>query len=151
MRRWFIGVNDIYYTSYVDLEEAPWYIFAIDNAIMVICDIIPGISLPRIKIKWDGEDTNLREWYGDTQQVFHAFVCDPIFQWCQRRIKSEFVSLPFFFLKNMFPEEFKDCDYEDSVKGRKLHSELVSQVLDDLMKNEAKDVTEAIKKFVKSP
>jgi len=146
MRRWFIGVNDIYYTSHINLEEASWYIFAIEKAIMMICDIVPGISLPRIKIKRDGEGTNLRKWYGDTQQVFYAFVCDLVFQWCQRRIKSEFISLPFFFLKDRFPDEFKDCNYEDSVKDRKLHSELLSQVISDLMKNDARDVKLQIKR-----
>jgi len=147
MRRWYIGINDHYYTSHICLEEASWYIFALENSIMTICDYAPRIPFPKIKIKRDEEETNLKDWYGDTQQVFHAFVCDSVFQWCQKRIKNTDISLPFFYLKTKFPDEFKDCSYEDSVKVRKFHSELLSQVIKDLMKNDAKDAELAIKTF----
>ena len=50
MRKWSIGHNDCYYTSNLWLEEAPWYVFAIDYCMNYICSWIPAIPLPKIKI-----------------------------------------------------------------------------------------------------
>ncbi len=127
MTRWGIGINNFWFTGSVILEEAPWYIFIIESCISWICHFIPPIPLPKIKIKIDGEVTNLYDYYGTTADLFHVFVCDPIQQWCFRKIKNDWIHFPYFLLEQKFPEKFKDDHTftEEEVADNKIRSKII--------------------------
>jgi len=108
MRRWCIGTNNYYFTSSIYLEEAPWYIFVIETGIQNICSWIPNIPLPKFKIIRDGEKTDLKEYYGSIHDLFHIFICDPLFQWSYKKIKIIPIELPYLFLRKIIPDEFDD-------------------------------------------
>ena len=111
MKRWSIGINNFYYTSSIILDEAPWYVFALENFVQEICSWIPEITLPKIKITREGEKTNLRVWYGNTESLFHCFICEPITQWCFKKTKSNMFEFPYMLLKEKYPDIFKDLEY----------------------------------------
>lgn len=114
MRRWSVGGNNYWFTSKIFLDTAPWYIFAIEYIIQIICDYFPRIPFPKIKIKRDGEETDLRSWYGTTQDLFHIHICTPISNWCFSKTKLETLSFPYNMLKELFPESFIDESIWDS-------------------------------------
>jgi hypothetical protein len=125
MRRWFIGSNNFYFTSGIYLEDGPWYVYAIETSISWICSYFPRIPLPKIKIIRDKEETNLKEYYGDTRDLFHIFVCDPITNWCFKKIDMIHFDHPYEMLKKEFPKEFENPDelYEDDDEEDKLERE----------------------------
>lgn len=51
MKRWSYGINSIYKKASIYLEEAPWWIFALDRSIEFLCDLMPSIPLPNVKIR----------------------------------------------------------------------------------------------------
>mgnify|MGYP001024237259 CR=1 FL=1 len=115
MRRWSTGTNDYYFTAGIFLEEAPWYIFFIENVIMWICHtLIPRIPLPNfIKIKREGEEYTLRSWYGTTADLFHIYVCCPITEWCWKKIKHYDIEVPYRMLREMIPDSIDPNDNMD--------------------------------------
>ena len=123
MKRWGIGINNYYFTSAIYLEEAPWYVFALESAVTNICHYFPRIPFPKIKIIIDGEETNLKDYYGSTRDLFHIYICIPVTNWCFRKIKSTNFDFPYLTLKENFPESFKfledyknDADEEEKQK-----------------------------------
>ena len=121
MRQWYIGVNNYWYTACIGLEDVPWYLLATEAIVMHVCDFISRLGIP-IPKKW-------REDYGDLGGVFHVHACVPITQFVFDRTERIRVSLPFFFLKEMFPEEFEDDDelWEDD-KQRKKNEKLAKKL-----------------------
>ena len=119
MRRWSIGINDYYFTASIWLEDAPWYIFVIEYVIQFICNCIPRIPLPRIKIIRGNKETTLKDWYGTTEDLFHAFICGPVVEWCYKKINMESVDCPYYFLKKKFPKDFQkiedDCNWSEDL------------------------------------
>jgi hypothetical protein len=113
MRRWGIGYNNYYFTSSIHLEEAPWYVFMLETTIQNICHYFPRIPLPKIKIIRDNEKTNLREYYGTTGDLFHVYICEPIFGWCWNKIKENSFNFPYLTLKEQYPDSFEDEDLWD--------------------------------------
>ena len=117
MKTWSYGINTIYKKANIYLEEASWWVFALDRTIEFLCDLIPPLSLPKIKIRLkDREDiefngrsewTTWREWHGDLNQLFHCFVHMPIFDFCQKRIRCKFIEIHYDKAKNIFYEEDK--------------------------------------------
>jgi len=81
MRNWSLwtgkdGVN-------LALEEGSWWSWWLEDAICWLCDHFPAIPLPPVPMKDDdGNPTDWSDWYGDTQQLFHLYVCSPICQFC---------------------------------------------------------------------
>ena len=77
----------------------------------------PSIPLPDAKMRLRDQGdielnsghpwTTWKEWYGDLSQLFHCFVHMPVFDFCQRRIKSRIVELDYDKAKEMFYEEDK--------------------------------------------
>jgi len=129
METWSYGINSIYKKVSIYLEEAPWWIFALDRSIEFLCDVMPSIPLPKIKIRLkNGEDiefnadsewTTWREWYGDLNQLFHCLVHVPIFDFCQKRIRYKFIEIDYDKAKEIFYEqdkEFWDREREISEK-----------------------------------
>lgn len=88
-----------------------------DRLVEFLCDLIPSIPLPKIKMKLkDREDiefnggdelTTLRDWYGDLSQVFHCFVHLPVFNFCQKRISCKSMEIDYNRARDMFYEEDK--------------------------------------------
>lgn len=103
--------------GHISLEEAPWYVFAIDGFTTWLCDYFPPIPFPTIGMKdEDGEKTTWKEYYGDTQQLFCVKVHMPIFQWIESKKKTITVDVPYEFLKEKFyktDKEFFDEEAEN--------------------------------------
>lgn len=118
MKSWSYGINSIYRRASIHLEEAPWWVFAVDRSVEFLCDLVPPIPLPRIKIRLkDREDiafnegdewTTLKDWYGDLSQVFHCFVHLRVFYFCQKRIRCKSMEIDYNKAKEMFYEEDVD-------------------------------------------
>ena len=131
MTRWFIGTNNYYYEGSIILEEGPWYVFFIEQIMNLICHYVPMIPLPKIKIIRDNEETNLNEYYGTINDLFHLYVHDKIFKWCYNRIKMTFVRFPYQMLDEMFPgkvvddNDFDDEEMKEEVKKNKEISDQV--------------------------
>jgi len=130
MTRWSIAQNDYYFTSFIVLENAPWYIFLLQTCIQHICSWFPRIPLPPKKIIRDGHEYTARDYYGTTQDLFHVYVCAPIFCWCDDRIKTEFIDFPYQLLEDKFPEYFKSDDLftEEEVKENREYSERIGKL-----------------------
>lgn len=120
MQRWSVGQNNYWYTAVLFLEAAPWYIFALEATVRRVCDAIPPIPLPSIKMKAqkgcdDEEYTTWKEWYGDVQQLFHSFVCCRVSDYCWRKTTSTSIALPYLYLRNTFPTQFQDIEDDEDV------------------------------------
>lgn len=112
MKRWNTGSNCYYFTSSIYLDEAPWYIFFIEHAIQWICHYFPRIPLPPIKIKRYGEETTLRAYYGTAGDLFHVYVCTPVFNWCWENTERQSIEFPYKMIEELFPDAHSDdCDY----------------------------------------
>jgi hypothetical protein len=78
---------------------------AADRLAEFICDRVPSIPLPNIRMKlkdrWDIEFnegnkwTTLRDWYGDLRQAFHCLVHLPAFHYCQKKINRKYMEVDF--------------------------------------------------------
>jgi len=118
MKSWSYGTNSIYKKANIYLEEAFWWVFAVDRIAEFLCDLIPSIPLPKIKMRLkDREDiefnggsnwTTLRDWYGDLSQVFHCFVHMPVFDFCQKRIRCKSIEIGYNRAREMFYEGDKE-------------------------------------------
>ncbi|MBA7632578.1 hypothetical protein ES703_40126 [subsurface metagenome] len=124
MKSWSYGVNSLYKTANIFLDEAPFYIFFLDWLVESLCELIPAIPLPRIKIRLrnpgeiednDGKEwTTLDEWYGDLSQAFHLFVHMPVFDFCGARTDSRAISVGYKKLRKIFRE--RDKEYWDNIE-----------------------------------
>lgn len=128
MRRWSIGINNYYFTGSIYLEEAPWYIFSLEDFIMKVCDIIPRMPLPNIKIKIDGEEWTMKSYYGTFRDLFHVFICSKITIWCFSKIKTNEFKFPYFKLKEKYPEFFIENDYKDEDKELKENEKISKNI-----------------------
>jgi hypothetical protein len=117
MRKWGIEINSYYKTAYYWLEEAPWWVFVIEDAMDFICGyLVPPISLPNWKFKLKPEDANfgdeqgyttLREWYGDLDDVFCMHVHNPVLNWCWSKKKELDIASTWEWMEEHHPEEMK--------------------------------------------
>lgn len=106
MQRWGWGVNGIYKTCDVYLEEGPWWAWALGR----IADVclprwrIPCLQL--IPIVREGERTTVAQWYGETLDDFwHAWVTYPLFNFAYTFIKSTAVPLSWDFGKSLLYDQ----------------------------------------------
>lgn len=110
MRKWSYAANSYHKTANYILEEAPWYIFLIEEVNFFICNLVPHISLLNIGKVWDEEDKKYftwKEWYGSLDTCWHMLVCDRIFQWCKKRTKEIAIEYDYEKLKKNHPEDKK--------------------------------------------
>jgi len=108
MKNWSYGINSLYKSGTLILEESAWYIFAIERGVEWICDHTPAIPLPSIPIKdCDGEETTLKDYYGDTQQLFCSEVHIPIYQWAQDKKQIVFMESSYDILREKFYDKDK--------------------------------------------
>lgn len=117
MRRWAYAINSIYKTAHVHCDEAPWWVFAIDKLVTMICDLIPPIPLPSIRKHLSNKDdvefmgsewTTWKEWYGDAAQLFCACVHIPVSHWCWNRTNCTMLEVDY----NLLREAFRERDIE---------------------------------------
>ena len=111
MKKWDYGINSYHKTAQIHVDEAAWWVFALDNLIEFICDIMPSIPFPKVKLRLrDPEDieinesewTTWKDWYGDLNQHFHLFVHCPVFEYCNKKMKSQSVDITYEKAREMF-------------------------------------------------
>ena len=111
MRKWSYGINSYHKTATIYVDDAPWWIFALERSIEFICDIIPSIPFPKVKMRLrdpgdieciESEWTTWKEWYGDLNQYFHVLAHNPVFYYCQDRMKTKFVDITYDKAREMF-------------------------------------------------
>ena len=117
MITWSYGVNSIYKQVSIYLEEASWWVFVVDKIVESLCDLIPSLPLPNIKMRLHNKEdiecnggselTTLRDWYGDLSQVFHRFIHMPVFDFCQKRIECKQFEVDYYEAIKIFQEEDK--------------------------------------------
>ena len=163
MKLYRIGINNYWRTACVILDDVPVGLYFLENTVMWVCDKIPFIPLPKLKFRlkdkdaWDMTEngdgrTDLQYWFGDTQQLFHIYCCNPVTDFVNKHAKSTTINLPYNFLKAQFPDLFKEDDYdydeEDivhmqktnqladwlDVQFRELYGKLNYNYMDDSMK-----------------
>ncbi len=146
MKRWGVARNDYYCTGAVYLDEAPWYVFVIEGMAERLCGVFPAIPLPKIKFcpKGETEQYTWKDWYGDTQQIFHVWVCEPITSWCDKRTKTDYVEVPYFYLKGKFPQAWDGEDKIEVADGRTEAATKTSESFNRFMRKEARDVEKRI-------
>jgi len=118
MKNWYVGINDYWFSASLIMSEVPVVLHYLEHVVSWICSIIPDIPLPKIRFKlkdkssWEYTDNSdgwitMKDWFGDTQQVFHCYVCTPVHNFVRKHTKSVYIEMPYNFLKEKFPAEFK--------------------------------------------
>jgi len=128
MRRWGYGINSYRKLASIHVEEAPWWIFALERSIEFICDIIPSIPFPKVKMRLKDPDdiefignewTTWKDWYGNLNQYFHLLVHNPVFYYCQDKIRSKSIDIIYEKAREMFYEfDMKFFDQEAAVSDQ---------------------------------
>lgn len=145
MKTWYIGFNDWWFTASIHLVEVPVILHFLEQVVFFICSIIPSIPLPKIKFKLKDERgyeftknndgwTDLNEWFGELDQLWHFFLCMPVSHLVYKHTKCTIIDVPFEFAIQMFPKEHLDVgsEYDDEenlerLKHRKIANELFEQ------------------------
>jgi len=128
MERWGISSNGLYKKASVHCEEGPWWLFFLEWLNFTVCYWIPGIPFPRWKITRDsflgsdlldeGEETTLRDWYGDFNGFWHSKVCDPVYQKLWRKYKITNLELDYDEALEKFPDRMRwPWDEDDDEEG----------------------------------
>lgn len=123
MKTYYIGYNHYWKTAGISFDTVPTGLYYLYNFVEFICSKFPEFDLPNIKFKlkdkesydWtDNKDgwTTLRDWFGDTQALFHSYICEPLFQFTNKHTKFVWIDFPYKFLKEKFPDEFGEDDSE---------------------------------------
>lgn len=127
MKQYSIGVNNYWHTASIILDDVPVGLHFLETVVIWICDKLPYIPLPKIKFRLKESDacemtinkdgmTNLNEWFGDTQQLFHIFICSPVTDFVNKCTKTIMINLPYNFLRELFPDSFKEWEYDFDVE-----------------------------------
>ena len=123
MKTYYIGSNNYWYTASLILEDVPTGLYYLELITMWICSHIPSISLPPMKFKLKYQDdldyidnkdgwTTLKDWFGDTQQIFHTYICTPTTNFVWKHTKRVSINFPYEFLRERFPKEFAGLESE---------------------------------------
>ena len=124
MKNWSYGINSLYKTGHIFLEEAPWYVFAIARAVEWTCDYMPEIPFSdRSIVDEDGNETTLKEYYGDLSQWWHCKVHDPIFQWAEKQKSTTTIEMSY--------EKIKELFYESNRKFFDDHEKIDEELTDE--------------------
>jgi len=115
VKRWSIGANDIYRDASLHIQEMPMWAFLLDEVVGRICGEFPAILLPTWpQFEVEGEEsTNPKEWFGDTRQMFHAFVCTPIWEFCESKSAHKTLRVDYDEVEREAPEHIVPTDYDD--------------------------------------
>ena len=131
MRKWGYGVNSYHKTASILVEEAPFSVFLLEWIFDKWCGLIPCIPFPRILIKlrskesigWNNGNcwTTMKDWYGDLNSLFHLFVHDRVFEFCESRKNSKVIGVDYNNLKDVIYEwdkKFWDEQEDQAIKMR---------------------------------
>lgn len=81
MRRWWVGTNSYHRTASYSLEEASWYIFALENTVQSVCDFLHSVPI----LNWSSP---FGENHWSVATLFHCYVDMPVFGFCCDHIKA---------------------------------------------------------------
>jgi hypothetical protein len=124
VKNWSFGTNCFHHSGGVLLEEAPWYIFAIREGSLWVCEHIPSIPLPRIPMKdSDGEDTTLRDCFGELNQLWHFYVDMPLYGWADSKVKTTWVETGYDAARELFLKGNEEYFREDEEIAEELKNE----------------------------
>jgi hypothetical protein len=132
MKVWGYGINSYHKTAHIYVDEAAWWVFALDNVIEFICDIMPSIPFPKVKLRLrDPEDieinesewTTWKDWYGDLNQYFHLFVHCPVFEYCHDKMKSQFVDITYEKAREMFYDSDRKFFDQAETRGDEMRAD----------------------------
>ena len=133
MKRWHYGINSYYKTADVYLEEASFLIFLLEDIVAFICELIPCIPLPKIKIKLKNPEdieindgnrwTTLKDWHGNLNALFHLYIHMPVDHFCWKRTKTKCISIPYDKCKELFYKEDKDFWDEEIKTAKEMQNE----------------------------
>lgn len=116
MTSWCYGINSLYETGHISLEEGPWWAFAIEQLSLFICDHFPRIALPAVPMTTkDGERTTWQEWYGTLGDLWHLYVDEPVWFWARSKFSETLVELPYNDIRAMFYD--RDREFFDEEAG----------------------------------
>lgn len=132
MKTYSIGTNDYWFTASLCLDEVPIGLYFLEWIVSWMCYFTPSIPLPGIKFRlknkysWDYTTNNdgwttLRDWFGDTQQLFHCHVCVPVHNFVWKHTKTIRLNLPYEFAREKFPDDCMESESdwdEDDIKFR---------------------------------
>ena len=108
MRKIEYGFNSYHKTASINIDFAPFWVFALDRLIEEACGyLVPPIPFPRIKITRDGEKTTMRKYYGDLEQLFHCLVHRPVFQFCCKRMDTRSINVDYEVTRKAFYDKDK--------------------------------------------
>lgn len=96
MKTWTYGINTYYRTAHYVIEQGPWWAFFIRWLADHLCDFIPRIPFPSIRI--DDEERNkttLKNEWGDLSQWVHVVIHAPVFKWVEGKIHCNLVPAPY--------------------------------------------------------
>jgi len=108
MKTFNIGTNNYYHVAHVSLDEVPFVLFYLGELMMWFCSKVPDIPLPNWPYKSEDGWTTLRDWYGDTQQLFHIYICEPFTRIVWKHTKTKRIDLPYQYLQKLFPDSFEE-------------------------------------------
>jgi len=144
MKIWYVSANNYWFSASLHLEKVPIGLYYIERIVTWACSITPDIPLPKIKFKvkdksnWEYMDSNdgwttLQDWFGDTQNLFHSYVCTPIHNFVWKHTKVIHIDLPYHFLKEKFPVEFErdlETEWDDEDREFRVRAEILATYSD---------------------
>jgi hypothetical protein len=90
LRTWFYSTNNYVQWRIGDIHciERPLWVAALQWFVQSVlgrgCSLLHWVKYPRWKITVDGEQTTVRDYYGDLGSSYHVHIYVPIFQWAWR-------------------------------------------------------------------
>jgi hypothetical protein len=132
MKVWGYGINSYHKTAQIHVEEAAWWVFALENSIEFICDIMPSIPFPNVKLRLrDPEDieinesewTTWKDWYGDLNQYIHLFVHCPVLEYCNKKMKSQSVDITYEKAREMFYDSDRKFFDQAETRGDEMRAD----------------------------
>lgn len=110
MQRWYIARNNFWFTAAIEMEETPWYLVLLETVVMHVCGWLHYLNWLPTK--------RLRENYGSVGELFHCFVCMPTVDFVYKYTDMKRIDVPYFALKDQFPEAFMEDDepFDDDIE-----------------------------------
>ena len=103
-----------------------------ESLIEFICDIVPSIPFPKAKMRLKDPDdidfhgsewTTWKDWYGDLNQYFHVLAHNPVFYYCQGKIKTKSVEITYDQAREMFYESDRKFWDQGAAVGDQIRSQ----------------------------
>jgi hypothetical protein len=125
----------------VYLDEVPFILYYLGEMLMWICSKVPSIPLPKWPYKSEEGWTTLRDWFGDTQDLFHLYICSKFTQFVWKHTEKKSIQLPYHTLKDLFPDDFREDESEDDEWEDEKHFVQLTKELDWECQKQFADLT----------